>query len=88
MEYIVFVIVRLARALIFGLEIAMLLRAVLSWLPLDEENRLVGWLYCITEPIIAPVRALFDKMGWFSDLPLDMPFFFTYILLSVASFLI
>ena len=88
MEYIVFVIVRLARALIFCLEIAMLLRAILSWLPINEENRFAGWLYFITEPIIAPVRALFDKMGWFSDLPLDMPFLFTYLLLSLASFLI
>ncbi|MBR0443087.1 MAG: YggT family protein [Clostridia bacterium] len=88
MEYIMFVIVRAVRALLLGLEIAMLLRAILSWFPIDEDNRFLNLLYCITEPIIMPVRALLEKLGWFQDLPLDMSFFFTYILLSVVSMLL
>ena len=88
MEYIMFVIVRAVRALLLGLEIAMLLRAILSWFPIDEDNRFLNLLYCITEPIIMPVRALLEKLGWFQDLPLAMSFFFTYILLSVVSMLL
>ena len=42
----------------------------------------------LTEPLIIPVRALFNKMGWFQDLPLDLSFFVTYILLSIVTALI
>ena len=88
MEYVMFLIVRLVQVLLLGLEIAMLLRAILSWFPVDEENRLVSLLYCITEPLILPVRALLEKLGWFQNFPMDMSFFFTYILLSLVSMLL
>lgn len=88
MEYIVFVIIRFVQVLLFGLETAMLLRAILSWFPIDEENWFVRLLYCLTEPVIMPIRALLERLGWFQDFPLDMSFFFTYILLSIVSMLL
>lgn len=62
-------------------ELLMLLRAVLSFFPLSE--RLLDILYTVTEPLIAPVRLLFDKLGWDIPVPLDIPFFITFILISV-----
>ena len=88
MEYVAFVIMRAVQVLLLGLEIAMLLRAILSWFPINEENAFSNLLYCITEPVIMPVRALLEKLGWFQDLPLDMSFFFTYILISIVSMLL
>ena len=64
-------------------ELAMLLRAIFSWLPIDQ-NRFIDFLYAITEPFIAPVRTLFVKMNWFQGLPIDISFLVSYILISVA----
>ena len=68
--------------LLSTVQFAMLARAILSWFPID--NRFVDFLHAITEPFIRPVRMLFEKMNWFSGLPIDMSFFFTYIVISVV----
>jgi len=69
--------------LLSALQFAMLARAILSWFPMDEDNAIVGFLYAVTEPVIMPVRALLERFGWFEGLPIDMSFFFTFILLSM-----
>ncbi len=85
MAYLIYVVVRLVHVLLFGLALAMMLRAILSWFSVGEEGFFVSLLYSVTEPVIVPMRALFYKMGWFQDFPLDMPFFFTFLLISVLS---
>lgn len=70
--------------LVSALLLAMTARAILSWLPL-EDNKFTGFLYVLTEPVIMPLRVLFKKMNWFIDFPLDMPFFVTTLILIVLS---
>lgn len=72
-------------ALLFTLEICMLIRAVLSWLPIKDDNVFLLFVMMVTEPIVAPVRALFEKMGWFQNVPIDVSFFVAYLLLTVVS---
>ena len=62
-------------------ELLMLFRAVLSFFSFSE--RLYNLLYAITEPIVAPFRLLFEKMGWEAPIPIDLPFLLTFILISV-----
>ena len=64
-------------------ELAMLLRAIFSWLPI-EQNRFIDILYAVTEPFIAPVRTLFVKMNWFQGLPIDLSFLISYVLISIV----
>lgn len=73
--------------LLLGVQIAMMLRAILSWFPLDS-NKFVDFLYTITEPFIVPIRLLFEKLGWFQNLPIDISFMVAYLLLSVLSFVL
>ena len=61
---------------------AMLVRAILSWFPLDEENKLVAFFFYLTEPIIMPMRMLFDRFGWGRMSPIDLPFLVTVFELS------
>ena len=70
------------------LELLMLGRAILSWFPIDEDNALVQFLYGITEPVIYPVRVLLERFDLFQGLPIDMAFFFTFILINILSILI
>lgn len=52
-------IVVLARAL----NVAILLRVLISWLPIDRNSRLVTFLYDITEPILGPIRRVMPSFG-------------------------
>ncbi len=63
-------------------QLAMLARAILSWFPLDG-NRFTDFLFAITEPFIYPVRMLFDKLNWFTGLPIDISFLVTYLIISL-----
>lgn len=73
--------------LLLGVQIAMMLRAILSWFFMDS-NKFVDFLYAITEPFIVPIRLLFEKLGWFQNLPIDVSFMVSYLLLSVLSFVL
>ena len=64
------------------LQLAMLIRAIMSWFP-TESNKFENFLYMITEPPIMPIRKLFEKLNWFQGLPVDISFFVTYLLLSL-----
>ena len=64
------------------IQLAMLVRAIMSWFPMDG-NRFTDFLFAITEPFIYPVRMLFDKLNWFTGLPIDVSFLVTYIIISI-----
>lgn len=85
MQTFSYILITMVDILLLALQMAMFLRAILSWIPGLEENRFSNFLYAITEPVIIPIRALFDRMGWFQNSPLDAAFFVTYILLAVLS---
>ena len=77
--YVIRTVVLLFTEILSG---AMLVRAILSWFPLDEENKLVAFFYYLTEPIIMPMRMLFDRFGWGRTSPIDLPFLVTVFELS------
>ena len=82
------ILIELARSTVsiifMVLETARFLRAILSWFIMDG-NRFTDVLYAFTEPVILPVRLLFEKFGWGSGLPIDIPFMVTFLLLSVVN---
>jgi YggT family protein len=41
--------------------ILILVRVVLSWLPISRDNAIVRFVYNLTEPLLAPIRGLLDK---------------------------
>ena len=88
MSVISYVVIRLAITMISVLQLAMFVRAILSWIPGADENKLGDFLYAVTEPFITPVRVILDRIPLFQGFPLDMSFFFTFILLSILSTLL
>ena len=38
-------------------------RALISWVSLDPRNKIVQFLYQITEPVLAPVRRVVPPIG-------------------------
>ncbi len=70
------------------LMIAMLLRALMSIFLMGEENTFSLYLYYFTEPFILPVRLLFEKLGWFQGLPIDLSFYMTTIIIGIVQTLL
>ena len=68
--------------LLSAIQLAMLIRAILSWFPIDS-NKFIDFLYGITEPFIYPIRALFVKMNWFQNSPIDVSFMVAYLVIFV-----
>lgn len=46
---------------ILVLIIFIFIKVVLSWLPIDRNNRLYEFINTVTEPILSPLRKLIDK---------------------------
>lgn len=75
--------VKVLLAFLDVLMVLLFFRMLVSWLPVDEDNRLVQMLYVLTEPALIPMRSLFARMGWFQNTPIDMSFMVTVMILSV-----
>ena len=75
-------------AIINLMQIAMFLRALLSWFDPMGEGRFSAFLYVITEPLILPVRKLFEARHWMEGVPLDIPFFVVLLLLMLLEALV
>ena len=85
MYQIVYVITATLSLVLSALQLLMLIRAVTSWFPVDEDSAFMRFIYFATEPIITPVRVILDRFGLFEGFPLDMSFFITFMLLSILS---
>lgn len=82
-ELILYFVTRLFDVLLGAVSLAMLARAVLSFFVMDNDGPLLSFLYAVTEPFIIPVRALFETLGWFQELPIDMSFFVSCLLIGM-----
>lgn len=47
---------------------AIILRALVSWVPINPDNPLLQILYQITEPILAPLRRVIPPIGGMMDI--------------------
>jgi uncharacterized protein YggT (Ycf19 family) len=69
-------------------QFAFLLRAIMSWFDRGEPGMISSFLIFVTEPIVLPIRLLFEKLKWFQGSMLDVPYFFAFMLLMfVQTFL-
>lgn len=88
MYYAIYMAARLVSLLFWVLEIAMIVRAVTSWIPMLDGKRWVEIVYMLTEPIVAPVRALFERFSFFRNSPIDFSFVIAFLLLGVVQTLV
>ncbi len=84
MESLVYVVSRLAYLLLGAIQLMMFIRIILSWLPLDEESPLTLFIYHTTEVLVYPLRCLMGRSEFVASCPIDLPFFFTFMLLSTV----
>lgn len=71
-------------ALINLIELAIILRAVLSWIPnLSRDNPFVKILNQVTEPILSPIRKLIEKSSFGSGTMIDFSPLIAFLILEL-----
>lgn len=50
-------------AFLYVLMLAIVARSLMSWFPVDQRNGFARVLYQVTEPILDPIRQLFNRIG-------------------------
>ena len=80
---VVRIVAGLASALLSVMQVAMLIRAILSWFPQAADSAFGDLIATGTEPVVAPIRDLADRFGWFRNSPIDFSFMIAYLLLFV-----
>lgn len=61
----------------------MMIRAIMS-LFASEESKLLQICYAISEPVVAPVRALLDHVPGLRDIGIDFSFIGTFLVLEIV----
>lgn len=82
-----YIVSNVVRIIIMVLQLALFIRMLFSWLPI-EPNGFTEFIYAITEPFIYPFRALFVRLNWFQDMPIDMAFTATWLVLFILSIIL
>jgi YggT family protein len=52
------------------LSIAILVRILLTWFPVDQSNPIIRLLNEVTEPVLAPFRRIVPRIGMFDLSPI------------------
>ena len=88
MGRLLLVIVTMLQYAIDIMQLIIVVRAVLSWIPFEEENSLENIIIKITEPVQAPIRAVLERISLFQSLPIDFSGIIAYVILYfIKSFL-
>ncbi len=74
---------RLVRLLFSAAELILLIRVVISWLPVSRDHKLVVLLFQITEPVLAPIRSLIRRSAIGQGLIFDISPLIAFILLAI-----
>ncbi|MBE6993737.1 MAG: YggT family protein [Ruminococcaceae bacterium] len=74
---------RLCLSVLNILQLAMLVRAVMSWIPQLRGSQLQELLYQVTEPIVMPFRKLLSRIPGLNNFPLDISFLLAWIAIDV-----
>ncbi len=83
LEQITYVLTNMVSLFLSALQLLMFIRAILSWLPIDDDHAFVIFVYNITEIVIFPVRTILERSETVASMPIDLSFFVTFILLSI-----
>jgi YggT family protein len=85
---ILYIITKIVSVFLTILQLLMMFRAIISWLPIDEDSNITNFLYAMTEPVIYPVRKMLEHFNLLSDLPIDISFIVSFLLLSILQTLL
>ena len=82
-DNILYMLAQLVTLLLGAINIAMIIRAVTSWIP-DLDGAWLDLVYMLTEPVVAPIKAIFESFPIFRNSPIDFSFIIAFMLLNIV----
>ena len=83
MDNVIYMLAQLVTLLLGAINIAMIIRAVTSWIP-DLDGAWLDLVYMLTEPVVAPIKAVFELFPIFRNSPIDFSFVIAFMLLNIV----
>ena len=83
MSYFLYATVNTVHLLIGFLKLALLVNAITSWLPVNEDSPFIRLLDMICAPVLYPMRLLIERSETLSSLPIDISYIGTYFALMI-----
>ena len=80
MNYLVYRTISIVFTII---EFAVLARVIISWVPVQKENKLVTFLYQVTEPILAPIRSMVERSSFGKNMMFDVSPIIAFLLIGL-----
>ncbi len=79
MQFVIDCIVMLVKAMLSVIDLALFIRAIMSWIMPENDGRFAQIIYSLTEPVIYPFRKFAMRFEIFRTMPIDMGFLFAVI---------
>ncbi len=64
-------------------ELLFVIRAIMSWFPMAQGGGFSYFLHTVTEPVIAPIRAVLHKIPALASFPIDFSVLVAFLLIDV-----
>jgi YggT family protein len=74
---------RFVEILLQVLLMAIFVRVLLTWFPIDQSNPIIRVLFDVTEPVLAPFRRVIPRIGMFDLSPIAAMVIINVILSSL-----
>ena len=58
-----FFVISILRIILDLLALAIFIRAILAWFPIESRNPVVNFFFQITEPVLQPLRRMLPRVG-------------------------
>ncbi|WP_010252748.1 YggT family protein [Acetivibrio cellulolyticus] len=79
-----YTLIKALDTLLYVIEMALVIRAVLSWIPnLSRENPFVNLLNQVTEPVLNPIRSLIEKSSFGRNSMIDLSPLIAFLIIEV-----
>ena len=88
MQEVLYIFAKTVSLVLDIVSISMIIRMILPFFVDPEENKLYLVICYVTEPFIAPVRAVMVRFNIGQDSPIDWAFSITYILIWLVGSLL
>ncbi len=70
-------------ALLRAYELLFVVRAIISWFPMMQTGVLMNFVYSVTEPVLAPIRNVLQKIPFLQGFPLDFSVLVAFLLIDI-----
>ncbi len=65
------------------IELLILARVFLSWVPNMRDNQIVRFIYQITEPMLSPVRSMIERSSFGRNMMIDFSPIIVFLILGI-----